>query len=136
MCPGFNHITFIFNENSNYGRESFIRQNIAGWCQQTFCFQKFVDNAQQCFAFTPQANFPAHNLNFHWMWRWWDRIQAIFLNLFYFNGKDHMYSKVPNKCEAQITVMHHDGGNNLKSDNRVGPNNGVSTIICKILISV
>ena len=24
----------------------------------------FVDNAQQCFAFTPQANFPAHNLNF------------------------------------------------------------------------
>ena len=28
--------------------------------------QKFVDNAKQCFAFTPQANFPAHNLNFHW----------------------------------------------------------------------
>ena len=27
--------------------------------------------------------FPAYNLNFHW--RWWDRIQAIFLNLFYFN---------------------------------------------------
>ena len=22
----------------------------------------FVDNAQECFAFTPQANFPAHNL--------------------------------------------------------------------------
>ena len=29
-----------------------------------------------CFALTPQAIFPAHNLNFHW--RWWDRIQAIF----------------------------------------------------------
>ena len=28
---------------------------MAGRCQQTFCFQKFVDNAQQCFAFTPQA---------------------------------------------------------------------------------
>ena len=27
--------------------------------------QKFLDNPQQCFAFTPQANFPAHNLNFH-----------------------------------------------------------------------
>ena len=26
---------------------------------------KFVDNAQQCFAFTPQVNFPAHNFNFH-----------------------------------------------------------------------
>ena len=33
-----------------------MRQNI-GRCQQTFCFQKSVDNAQQCFAFTPQANF-------------------------------------------------------------------------------
>ena len=45
-----------------------IGQNIAGWCQQMICFQKFVDNAwdpnaQQSFAFTPQANFPAHNLN-------------------------------------------------------------------------
>ena len=30
-----------------------------------FCFQKFVDNVQQCFAFTPQENFPACNLNFH-----------------------------------------------------------------------
>ena len=29
-----------------------------------FCFQKFVGNAQQCFAFTAQALFPAHNLNF------------------------------------------------------------------------
>ena len=28
-------------------------------------FVKFVDNAQQCFAFTPQANFSAHSLNFH-----------------------------------------------------------------------
>ena len=26
-----------------------------------FCFE----NAQQCFAFTPQENFPAHDLNFH-----------------------------------------------------------------------
>ena len=32
----------------------------------------------------PQVNFPANNLNFHWRWRWWDQIQAIFLNLFYF----------------------------------------------------
>ena len=39
-----------------------------------FCFQKFVDNAQQCFAFTPQGNFSTHNLNFYWRWSWWDRI--------------------------------------------------------------
>ena len=42
----------------------FFRQNIA------------VDNAQQCFAFTPQANFPTRR------WRWWDWIQATFLNIF------------------------------------------------------
>ena len=42
-----------------------IRQNIAGWCQQTSCFHKFVENIQQCFALTPEAIFPAHNLNFH-----------------------------------------------------------------------
>ena len=59
------------------------KANIAGWCQQTFCFQKFVDNAQQCFAFTPQTNFPARNLNFCWRWRWWDHIQATFWNIFY-----------------------------------------------------
>ena len=40
---------------------------------------------QQCFALLPQLNFTANNLNFHWRWRWWDRIQAIFLNLFYFS---------------------------------------------------
>ena len=28
--------------------------------------------------------FPAHNLSFHGWWRWWDQIQAIFSNLFYF----------------------------------------------------
>ena len=30
----------------------------AGCCQQTFKYKKFVDNAQQCFAFMHQANFP------------------------------------------------------------------------------
>ena len=48
------------------------------WCPQTFGFQKFVDNAQQCFAFTHQANSPAHNFNVHWRWRWWDQIQVTF----------------------------------------------------------
>ena len=58
-------ITFTFSENSNYWHESLlevIRQNIAGWCQQTFCFQKFVDNAQHYFAFTLKGNFPTNNL--------------------------------------------------------------------------
>ena len=56
---------------------------IAWWCQQTFCSQKFVENDQQCFAFTPQANFPANNLNFNWISRWWDQILAIFFLFFY-----------------------------------------------------
>ena len=33
-------------------------------------------------------------MNFHWRWRWWDWIQAIFLNLFYFirkNWWDHIW---------------------------------------------
>ena len=63
--------------------EKVISQNIDGWCQQTSFFQKFVGNAQQCFAFTPQTNFPARNLNFCWRWRWWDHIQATFWNIFY-----------------------------------------------------
>ena len=57
-----------FSENLNYWQDillEVIRQNIAEGCQQTFENNKFVDNAQQCFAFTPQANFPTHNLNFH-----------------------------------------------------------------------
>ena len=46
----------------------------------TFENKKFVDITQQCFAFFPQVNFPANNLNFHW--RWWDQVQAIFLIFF------------------------------------------------------
>ena len=39
--------------------------SIAGRCQKILMNKKFVDNAKQCFAFTPQANFATHNLNFH-----------------------------------------------------------------------
>ena len=33
------------------------RQNIADHCQQTFFIQKFVDNTQQCFAFTEGSSY-------------------------------------------------------------------------------
>ena len=36
-----------------------VRQNIAECCKQTFEYKMFVDNTQQCFAFTPKANFRA-----------------------------------------------------------------------------
>ena len=32
---------------------------------QSYHLHLVVDNTQQCFAFMSQANFPAHNLNFH-----------------------------------------------------------------------
>ena len=43
------------------------------------CFNKLWHHTAMC-----GANFSANNLNFHWRWRWWDQIQTIFLNLFYF----------------------------------------------------
>ena len=54
-------------------------------CQQTFENKKFVDITLQCFALLPQVNFPANNLNFQRRWRWLNWIQAILINLFYFN---------------------------------------------------
>ena len=53
--------------------------------------KKFFDITQQCFALLPQVNIPANKLNFHW--RWWDRIQTIFLNLFYFNCRQRYTRK-------------------------------------------
>ena len=47
-----------------------------------------------CFASLSQVKFPTNNLNFHWRWRWWDQIQAIFLNLFYFKCWHNLVSSV------------------------------------------
>ena len=63
---GFDPITFC--ENSNYLQESLLEvifktKHCKVISTKIFFFQKFVNNTQQCFAFTPQANFPAHNLN-------------------------------------------------------------------------
>ena len=57
--PGFDPITFTFSENLNYWWESLLDHN------KLLENKKFVDITQQCFAFKPQANIPAHNLNFH-----------------------------------------------------------------------
>ena len=67
-CKVENILKGALSENSNSGRESVFeveKQNIVGSCQQTFENKKFVDITQQCFAFPPQPNFPAQNLNFH-----------------------------------------------------------------------
>ena len=69
--PGLD--SFTFSENSNCVREILLE----------------VSKAKHSWALTnllPQVNFPANDLNFHWMWRWRDQIQAIFSNLFCFNN--------------------------------------------------
>ena len=39
------------------------------------------------FCLYTSSKLSAQNLNFHWKWRWLDRIQTIFLNIFYFTYK-------------------------------------------------
>ena len=46
--------------------------------------KKFVDITKQCFCPITSNKLSRQYLNFHRRQRWWDRIQAIFLNLFYF----------------------------------------------------
>ena len=46
-------------------------------------FRSRSKQCEQCFALFPQVNSPANNLNLHWSRRWWDRIQAIFLKLYW-----------------------------------------------------
>ena len=89
----------------NHGTQ---RQNIAGHCQHTF-EKKFDDIPQQCFALLPQVNFHANNLNFHWRWRWWDRIQAIFLNLFYFNFSINFLTYWQNYLDTRISKCSRSG---------------------------
>ena len=43
----------------------FKGKTLLGLVNKTFENKKSVVNTQQCFALTPQANFPANNLNFH-----------------------------------------------------------------------
>ena len=50
---------------SAIGKVEKILKGSLNWIPSPSLNKKFVDNAQQCFAFTPQANFPAHILNFY-----------------------------------------------------------------------
>ena len=52
------------------------------------------DITKQCFALSPQVNFPANNLNFHW--RWLDQIQTVFSNLYSYLVSDSFSSGVKN----------------------------------------
>ena len=47
-----------------------------GIVNKLLVFKSFLTTSINVFTF------PTHYLNSYWMWRWWDQIQAIFLNLF------------------------------------------------------
>ena len=52
------------------------------WVLSTnFSNQKVCWHHPAMFCLITSSKLSAHNLNFHWRWRWWDGIQAIFLNL-------------------------------------------------------
>ena len=46
------------------------------------------------FCLVTSSKLSAINLNFHWRWRWWDRIQAIFFNLFYFTDLEDAFGQI------------------------------------------
>ena len=71
------------------------------WVMSTnFLFSKVSWQCPAIFCLTHQLDFPANNLNFHWWW--WDQIQAIFLNLFYFSPPEYFDSKSNNKQGKNI----------------------------------
>ena len=82
---------------SRVKQKSFVKSLVCdSWLNKTFVslvisktpYSHFLLTAfTQCFTFTPQANFPAQNLNFHLRWRWWDQIQATFKIFSTYNPK-------------------------------------------------
>ena len=51
--------------------------------------KRLLTSPSNVYSYYLNNNFPTNNLNFHG--RWWDWLQAIFLNLFYFSSRMHLY---------------------------------------------
>ena len=119
---------------------------------KTLKYKKFVDITRQCFASIRQVNFPSNNLNFHWRWRWWDLIQAIFFNLLYFNEsrpftlhcglmlhhpqekkvswRAHKYTNINNSIDCfQIPMA-------KRSSNELRLNHEVDTFTCEFMTTI
>ena len=75
----------------------FLGKTLLGVVNKIFVFKCLLTRPGNV-AFTTQANFPANNLKFHWGWRWWDQIQAIFFTLLCC-----IYGKVPKNKMICIT---------------------------------
>ena len=92
-----------------------------GALSRNFWIQKVCWHHSAMFALFPQVNFPANNLNFHWSLRWWDWIQAIFLNLFYFK------SKIKEKRKSKSEWDLHDSSSESDSISLVVTNRNLDT---------
>ena len=87
------------------GRKVYLRckgKTLLGDVNKLFVFKSLLTTPP-----TPQANFPAHNLNFHRRWRWWDQIQAIFLNLLYLKNKRHICDICGKSYNYQKSLKYH-----------------------------
>ena len=95
--------------------DSILQQKFKLWAE-TF---SWVVKAKHCWSLATnfwKQNFCWHHPamfclitlnNFHWRWRWWDPIQATFLNIFYFNGtKLKILSKItPPLPKSAVLLM-------------------------------
>jgi hypothetical protein len=41
-------------------------------------------------------------LNFYWRWRWWNGIQAFFLDIFYFKWRVCIFARFDNPCHFKL----------------------------------
>ena len=68
----------------------FVWGNMAKHCwvmSTNFLFSKVCWQHPAMFCHITSSKISCQNLNFHWRQRWWDQIQIIFLNLFYFRKR-------------------------------------------------
>ena len=80
-----------------------MRQNFAGWCQQTFYLPRFVDNAQQCFAFTSLVNVPPYTVRPRDTRPWAARTSQV--HVFELGPKFEM-NEFMNLCPALFCHLH------------------------------
>ena len=78
---------------------------------KTFLFSKVCWHHPSMFCLITFSKLSPNNLNFHWRWRWWDRFNAISLNLYYFTYVLLIPCKIIN--EAQFSSSQNEQRNCL-----------------------
>ena len=82
------------------------------WVMSTnVLFSKVCWHHPSMFCLITFSKLSPNNLNFHWRWRWWDRFNAISLNLYYFTYVLLIPCKIIN--EAQFSSSQNEQRNCL-----------------------